>query len=247
LSDEFKTLREGFRPASEEEGKAAIRETSSSSAEDRTGGEGENNCNHPDNKAQTKAKDGRPKTDWNNVLEDNPVKEKLPPKRSTQQQNDNGDSVISGNSLITGAKNAEQVHIPDHLNEDTLDADYDNPGNNVNTKTTVNDDPLSRGKISFTATYSTEDSSTMSKEALDEWYQNEFKKIKPLDPSYFEFSGYRCYYCEDFETDNSKHGKRNYEIHLKSKHGDDPDHPCYPSKADLERLQLKPQRKRWEI
>jgi len=98
------------------------------------------------------------------------------------------------------------------------------------------------------ASYLIEDSSsTMSKEALDEWYQNELKKIKPLDPSYFAFNGYRCYYCEDFETDNSKHGKRNYESHIKDKHGDDPDHPCYPSKADLQRLKLKPQGKRWEI
>jgi hypothetical protein len=82
---------------------------------------------------------------------------------------------------------------------------------------------------------------------LEEWYKNERKKIKPLDPSLFAFSGYRCYYCDDFEIDNSKHGKRNYETHVKSKHGDDADHPCYPSKADLERLELKPQRKRWEI
>jgi hypothetical protein len=83
-------------------------------------------------------------------------------------------------------------------------------------------------------------------EDIEEWWQNERKKIRPLDSSYFASPGIRCYYCENFETD-SKDGKRNYETHVKSKHGDDPDHPCYPSKADLERLELKPQGKRWEI
>jgi hypothetical protein len=86
-----------------------------------------------------------------------------------------------------------------------------------------------------------------STQNLEEWYKNERKKIKPLDTSYFAPSGLRCYYCDDFETDNSKHGKHNYESHIKGKHGDDADHPCYPSKADLERLHLKPQGKRWEI
>ena len=41
MSDEFKTLREEFKPASDEEGKAAIREAPSSSSEDKTGGEEE--------------------------------------------------------------------------------------------------------------------------------------------------------------------------------------------------------------
>jgi len=82
---------------------------------------------------------------------------------------------------------------------------------------------------------------------LEEWYQNERKKIKPLDSSYFARTELKCYYCDDFEIDNSNEGKHNYEIHVKNKHGDDADHPCYPSKADLERLQLKSQWKRWEI
>jgi hypothetical protein len=87
-----------------------------------------------------------------------------------------------------------------------------------------------------------------STQNLEEWWQNECQKIKPLDASYFAPTGVKCYYCEDFATDNfGKEGKRTYESHVKSKHGDDLDHPCYPSKDDLERLELKPQGKRWEI
>ncbi|HJT49341.1 MAG TPA: hypothetical protein VJ729_14245 [Nitrososphaeraceae archaeon] len=79
---------------------------------------------------------------------------------------------------------------------------------------------------------------------LEEWWQNERKRITPLDPSYYAFSGYRCYYCS-FETDG-KGSKIRYEDHVKIEHGDDPDYPCYPSKVDLERLGLKTQGKSWE-
>jgi hypothetical protein len=89
-------------------------------------------------------------------------------------------------------------------------------------------------------------SSEFSKKDIEEWFDKECNRVKPLDPSYFAPTGLRCYYCEDFETD-SKDGKRNYESHVKSKHGNDLDHPCYPSKADLKRLGLKPQSRKWEI
>jgi len=84
----------------------------------------------------------------------------------------------------------------------------------------------------------------MSKEeALDEWYQKEHYKVKPLDPSYFAYSGYRCYYCS-FETDGNG-SKSLYESHVKDKHG--PEYPTYPNKADIERLGLEAQGKSWEI
>ena len=52
---------------------------------------------------------------------------------------------------------------------------------------------------------------------------------------------FQCYYCDSFKT-NSNY---KYEGHTIMKHGQG--HPCYPSKADLERLKLKPQGKSWEI
>jgi hypothetical protein len=117
-----------------------------------------------------------------------------------------------------------------------------------NEKNNENNEAL-RGENSFNqniTTLSEDSSSIMSKEALDEWYQKEREKVKPPDPSLFAFSGYHCYYC-NFETDGGKGSKSRYENHVKDKHGDDPDHTCYPTKADLGRLGLKPQGKRWEV
>jgi hypothetical protein len=54
----------------------------------------------------------------------------------------------------------------------------------------------------------------------------------------FEF---QCYYCDSFNTNSNDY----YEDHTIMKHGQR--HPCYPSKADLEKLGLKPQGKSWEI
>jgi hypothetical protein len=54
----------------------------------------------------------------------------------------------------------------------------------------------------------------------------------------FEF---QCYYCDSFKTNSNDE----YEDHTIKKHGQG--HPCYPSKADLERLRLKAQEKSWEI
>jgi hypothetical protein len=93
---------------------------------------------------------------------------------------------------------------------------------------------------------SVDDTSTYNNN-IEEWWQNEQKKIKPPDPSLFAFSGYRCYYC-NFETEGCGKGSKNrYEKHVRDIHGADSDHPCYPTKAELERLGLKPQGKRWEI
>jgi hypothetical protein len=55
-----------------------------------------------------------------------------------------------------------------------------------------------------------------------------------------EASIYNCYYCTSFKTDIQK----NYEKHVVFTH---PEKPCYPSKADLEKIRLKPQGKNWEI
>jgi hypothetical protein len=52
---------------------------------------------------------------------------------------------------------------------------------------------------------------------------------------------FQCYYCDSFKTNSND----DYERHVMRKHGQG--HPCYPSKADLEKLGLKPQAKSWEI
>jgi hypothetical protein len=52
---------------------------------------------------------------------------------------------------------------------------------------------------------------------------------------------FQCYYCDSFKTNSND----DYEGHTIMKHGQG--HPCYPSKADLEKLELKAQGKRWEI
>jgi hypothetical protein len=54
----------------------------------------------------------------------------------------------------------------------------------------------------------------------------------------FEF---QCYYCDSFKANS----KDDYEDHVIKKHGQG--HPCYPSKADLEKLKLRAQDKSWEI
>ena len=51
---------------------------------------------------------------------------------------------------------------------------------------------------------------------------------------------FQCYYC-NFKTNSNDE----YEGHTMMKHGKC--HPCYPSKADLEKLGLKAQGKDWEI
>ncbi|MFL6355913.1 MAG: hypothetical protein ACJ71C_05085 [Nitrososphaeraceae archaeon] len=53
--------------------------------------------------------------------------------------------------------------------------------------------------------------------------------------------GFQCYYCDSFKTNSND----DYEGHTVMKHGQG--HPCYPSKADLEKLGLKVQGRSWEI
>jgi hypothetical protein len=52
---------------------------------------------------------------------------------------------------------------------------------------------------------------------------------------------FQCYYCDSFKTNSNDE----YEGHTIMKHGQG--HPCYPSKADLEKLGLNPQGRSWEI
>jgi hypothetical protein len=52
---------------------------------------------------------------------------------------------------------------------------------------------------------------------------------------------FQCYYCASFKANSND----DYESHVIKKHGQR--HPSYPSKADLEKLGLKPQGKSWEI
>ncbi|MFL6321671.1 MAG: hypothetical protein ACJ72Q_14490, partial [Nitrososphaeraceae archaeon] len=54
----------------------------------------------------------------------------------------------------------------------------------------------------------------------------------------FEF---QCYYCDSFKANSND----DYKCHVIRKHGQG--HPCYASKADLEKLGLKAQGKSWEI
>jgi hypothetical protein len=53
--------------------------------------------------------------------------------------------------------------------------------------------------------------------------------------------GFQCYYCDGFKTNSND----DYKCHVIKKHGQG--HPCYPSKADLEKLKLSAQEKSWEI
>jgi hypothetical protein len=55
-----------------------------------------------------------------------------------------------------------------------------------------------------------------------------------------EYYYYSCYYCDSFKTNS----EGDYKSHVIHKHG--LGHPCYPSKADLEKLGLKAQGKSWE-
>ncbi|MFL6343869.1 MAG: hypothetical protein ACJ71A_00275, partial [Nitrososphaeraceae archaeon] len=61
----------------------------------------------------------------------------------------------------------------------------------------------------------------------------------PQDPGHLY--DYQCYYCDNFKTNNND----DYETHVIKKHAQS--HPCYPSKADLEKLGLKVQGRSWEI
>ena len=64
---------------------------------------------------------------------------------------------------------------------------------------------------------------------------NEIPK-KEIEERYY----YSCYYCDSFKTNS----EGDYKSHVIHKHG--LGHPCYPSKADLEKLGLKAQGKSWE-
>ena len=55
-----------------------------------------------------------------------------------------------------------------------------------------------------------------------------------------EYYCYCCYYCDSFKTNSED----DYKSHVIHKHGIG--HPCYPGKADLEKLGLKAQGKSWE-
>jgi hypothetical protein len=58
----------------------------------------------------------------------------------------------------------------------------------------------------------------------------EYKFALVLGPLKEEYS---CHYCNDFQTTDNK---RDYEIHVSLKH---PDKPAYPSKTDLQRMQIE--------
>jgi hypothetical protein len=65
--------------------------------------------------------------------------------------------------------------------------------------------------------------------------------VSPTAPETGQPFDFQCYYCDIFKTNSND----DYEDHVIMKHGQG--HPCYPSKADLEKLGLKAQGKSWEI
>jgi hypothetical protein len=60
----------------------------------------------------------------------------------------------------------------------------------------------------------------------------------PSEPS--AITKYDCYYCMSYQTNNEK----DYERHIISKH---PKKQAYPTKAELEKHNLTPQGKSWEV
>ena len=50
---------------------------------------------------------------------------------------------------------------------------------------------------------------------------------------------FKCYYCDDFETDID----RTYQNHVEQNH---PSKSPYPTRKQIKELQLKPQNKVWE-
>jgi hypothetical protein len=92
---------------------------------------------------------------------------------------------------------------------------------------------------------------------IGENWREEYKKLKNQDKfrifrnkdysccNDFQNKDYSC--CNDFQPTNDETAYKNHVILKHMLSSSDKDHPCYPCKADLERLGLKPQWKDWEI
>lgn len=80
---------------------------------------------------------------------------------------------------------------------------------------------------------------TALKSSTGGYSNNASEPSEPSELKRVEYS-FKCYHCEDFQTNNEDHYLRHYVISHSNK-------PCYPSKIDLERHRLLPQGKSWEI
>jgi hypothetical protein len=96
---------------------------------------------------------------------------------------------------------------------------------------------IQKGYVSDDQQTEQEPSLVVQTEAFDS------RSIEKIEENDYRLSTYyySCYYCDDFKTND----ETDYERHVLKLHG--LGHPCYPCKADLERLGLKAQGKSWEI
>jgi hypothetical protein len=94
LSEQFKELREGFKPES------------NSNNDDSDDGNGDN---VDDSCANTEIQRGRPQTDWNNLLENKAVKEKYPPH--TDEKNRDDTEVDANRNNNHSQKNSNNVGL----------------------------------------------------------------------------------------------------------------------------------------
>jgi hypothetical protein len=143
-----------------------------------------------------------------------------------------GSTAIDDRDNIASDARKEKYPPPTTANNALTDTENEKEKNNTS---------VYGGKISLRA-YSKVPNDDSSANDLEGWWQNEHKKITPLDASYSAFTfiegGYQCYYC-DFKTDSKDH----YHSHVIMRHGNS---PVYPNKVEIEELGLKPQGKPWE-
>jgi DNA-binding transcriptional ArsR family regulator len=141
LSEQFKELREGFKPESNS---------------DNDDSDDDNGDNVDDSSANTEIQRGRPQTDWNNLLENKAVKEKYPPhtnennEKNQVKDEENTHTAKEESTSRQGSYLTEEFSMADSK-EITRENDQES-NDNVG---------LRGGKISFTS-YSTEDSSMIN-------------------------------------------------------------------------------------
>ena len=101
-------------------------------------------------------------------------------------------------------------------------------------KSDVSDVYFQNGKITSEYQQKPDNNIENTTESLQE--SNKLHIFKNLA---YSLTFFKCYYCDDFHTNV----EYDYEKHVITDHHDK---PCYPSKADLEKLGLKAQGKSWE-
>jgi hypothetical protein len=139
--------------------------------------------------------------------------------------------VKVGTSSVTDVTDVTDVGLDKHFNEQSKEkktADSKQENANIHSKNLENNEKST--------------SEEKGKDAEPSANPSQASQASPkplvLPDQLFEFE---CYYCDKYKTNY----EADYEKHVISKH--DLGHPCYPCKADLERLGLKVQGKSWEI